>query len=47
MIAFCSVPAESPKAELLRQASLIIWDEAVMSHRHNFQQGWTGCCVKT
>lgn len=34
---FCRVSAESDKADLLRKADLLIWDEAAMSHRHNFE----------
>ena len=30
----CSICAESPEAELLRKASLIVWDEVTMAHKH-------------
>ena len=30
----CNIPRQSGRAELMRQASLIIWDEAMMCHRH-------------
>uniref|UniRef100_A0A0W0GEY7 ATP-dependent DNA helicase n=1 Tax=Moniliophthora roreri TaxID=221103 RepID=A0A0W0GEY7_MONRR len=31
---FCNIPKQSQHADLLRAASLIIWDEALMQHRH-------------
>ena len=30
----CNVPVQSPLAELIRRARLIVWDEAPMAHRH-------------
>ena len=33
----CNVPAESEHAHLIRAAELVIWDEAVMQHRHVFE----------
>eukprot|EP00798_Chlamydomonas_sp_ICE-L_P011274 gene11274-18906_t len=33
----CSIDAQSAKAQLLRQASLIIWDEAPMTHKHCYE----------
>nr|KAJ0191770.1 hypothetical protein LSAT_V11C800451820 [Lactuca sativa] len=34
---FCSFAPDSDVADLLRQASLIIWDEAPMIHKHAFE----------
>lgn len=31
---FCSIPIQSAEAELIRQSSVIIWDEAPMAHRY-------------
>lgn len=33
----CNISAQSSLAELLRRTDLIVWDEAVMSHKHNFE----------
>ena len=33
----CNIKVTSNHASLLRQASLIIWDEASMTHRHAFE----------
>ena len=33
----CSVPMNSQRAELLRSAQVIIWDEFVMSSKENFE----------
>ena len=30
----CNVPVQSPLADLIRRAQLIVWDEAPMAHRH-------------
>ena len=30
----CNVPVQSPLADLIRRARLIVWDEAPMAHRH-------------
>jgi hypothetical protein len=30
----CSIPMESNSAEVLREAKLIVWDEALAQHRH-------------
>jgi ATP-dependent DNA helicase PIF1 len=45
----CHIPRNSQLAELLRSTSLIIWDEAVMVHRHSVEavdrtlRDLTGC----
>jgi hypothetical protein len=31
---FCNIPKTSQLADLIRQADLVIWDEAPMQHRH-------------
>lgn len=31
---FCNITAQSDRAQLLRKAKLLIWDEAVMAHKH-------------
>ncbi|GKG62478.1 ATP-dependent DNA helicase PIF1-like protein, partial [Tanacetum coccineum] len=33
----CSIPADSDLAELIREAKLIIWDEALMVNRLCFE----------
>ena len=33
----CNITAQSKHAELLRRTSLIIWDECLMSHRHQIE----------
>ena len=33
----CTVPINSERADLLRQAKVVIWDEFVASHRENFE----------
>ena len=33
----CSIKKNSPLAALMRQADLVIWDEAPMQHRHNME----------
>ncbi|KAE8251462.1 hypothetical protein A4X13_0g3984 [Tilletia indica] len=33
----CAIRAQSGEAELLRQTSVVIWDEAPMQHRHCFE----------
>jgi len=33
----CSIPRQSHRARLLREASIIVWDEAPMMHRHGFE----------
>jgi len=33
----CGITAQSPLAALIRNTSLVIWDEAVMQHRHLFE----------
>ena len=33
----CSITAQSPLATLIRNTALVIWDEAVMQHRHVFE----------
>ncbi len=33
----CSISANSDLAQLIQRASLIIWDESPMQHRHNFE----------
>ena len=33
----CNIRAQSDKAKLLREAKLIVWDEAPMTHRHCFE----------
>ena len=30
----CNVPVQSPLADLIRRARVIVWDEAPMAHRH-------------
>lgn len=35
--AMCNIKAQSDKAKLLREAKLIVWDEAPMTHRHCFE----------
>ncbi len=35
--AYCDLSANSQRTELIKKASLIIWDEAPMSHRHNME----------
>ena len=34
---FCSIPKQGQRAQLLRAAKLIIWDEALMHHRHTHE----------
>jgi len=34
---YCFFPKNSKLAELMRQSSLVIWDEAPMTHRHVFE----------
>jgi hypothetical protein len=33
----CNISANSQLAELIREASLILWDEAPMTHKHNLE----------
>ena len=33
----CNIPAQSGLADLIREAKVIIWDEAPMAHRHNLE----------
>ena len=33
----CNIPAQSPLAQLIRESSLVFWDEAVMQHRYVFE----------
>ena len=33
----CSIPRQSHRARLLREASIIVWDEAPMMHKHGFE----------
>jgi hypothetical protein len=33
----CYVPLNSPQAALIRVAHLIVWDEALMAHKHVFE----------
>nr|XP_043625598.1 ATP-dependent DNA helicase PIF1-like [Erigeron canadensis] len=34
---FCNISADSPLADLIQEAKLIIWDEAPMMHKHCFE----------
>ena len=33
----CAISVNSERAQLLRETSLIVWDEAPMAHRHAFE----------
>lgn len=33
----CNIKVQSPEAELIKRAALILWDEAPMTHRHAYE----------